>query len=78
MAMSELIALLLPDSDVETAYFSEDNKQEGRTSSCTHQRCLSNVLGEKLFQGFGIPGAGELVFPALILRNIGQQRLCGG
>ena len=78
MATSGLIALLLPDSDVEIAYFSEDDRREGRPSSRTHQRRLSSVLGERLFQGFRTPGAGKLVFPALILRNIGQQRLRGG
>lgn len=78
MVASELIILLLPDSDTETAYSSEDNRLKGRPSSCTHQHRLSSVLGEKVSQGFGTPGAGELVFPTLILRNIGQQRLHGG
>lgn len=78
MVISELGILLLPDSDVETAYFPEDNIGEGRPSSHTHHHHLSSSLGEKQFQGFGVPGAGELVFPALILRNIGQQRLRGG
>lgn len=65
MATSGLIVLLLPDSDVETAYFSEDDRREGSPSSRTHQLRLNSVLGEKLFQRFGTPGAGELVSAVL-------------
>lgn len=65
MATSGLIVLLLPDSDVETAYFSEDDRREGSPSSRTHQLRLNSLLGEKLFQRFGTPGAGELVSAVL-------------
>lgn len=78
MVTSGLMVLVLSDSDVATAYFSEDDRQEGTPSSCTHQLCVSSVLGDKLFQGLGISGAGELAFPSLTLRNTGQQRLRSG
>lgn len=77
MVTSGLMVLVLSDSDAATAYFCED-RQEGTPSSCTHQRCLSSVLGEKLFQGFGTSGAGELVFPSIILSNTAQQKLRSG
>lgn len=41
-AISGLTILVLPDSDVEGAYFSEDDGQKGRLSSHIYQHCLSS------------------------------------
>lgn len=41
-ATSGLTILLLPDSDVERAYFSEDDRRKGSASSHTYQHCLSS------------------------------------